>query len=407
MTLDNLRKIVYDPTWNPAEEERLLTALDTAIGQVVRNILGVDIGFVQDGLRAFYLTSKQAHDWRMRLKAEADRIELEMLERQDDERQSLWWVNEIVLGILFEPLDWLFTARDLLQGDLTALIGFLPLIPGSLRHIFDAATGLKIDDIAREVDGRLDEFGEAWRAGNYKYFVPATGLRTPQDFRLDPTGDEYYALGYPLYSNITDRSINEMVSNIQARYPEIPEQVIRTVYKHVFDEKHTIINDLGEFTGYFSPDPMIGFLWLRAIGSEDIARKFMDDVATGTSARGLDQYIVNETHKDILSLGDSNFNQLLAHEYIEARLMELGYKYNLTTNVPISESAHYLSVAQFPSPRHPYSHFTAFGMDIKQVEQTFSQWMIPVMDISGNKTWRFNFQNLDELIQTILEKVTG
>ncbi len=116
----------------------------------------------RDGLRAFYLTSKQAHDWRMRLKAEVDRIELEMLERDGGERQSLWWVNEIVLGILFEPLDWLFTARDLLQGDLTALIGFLPLIPGSLRHIFDAATGLKIDDIAREVGGKLDEFGEAW-----------------------------------------------------------------------------------------------------------------------------------------------------------------------------------------------------------------------------------------------------
>lgn len=158
MTLDNLRKIVYDPAWNPAEEARLLAELDTAIGQVVRNILGVDIGFVQDGLRAFYLTSKQAHDWRMRLKAEVDRIELEMLERQDDERQSLWWVNEIVLGILFEPLDWLFTARDLLQGDLTALIGFLPLVPSALRHIVNAATG--VGRYGGEIATSLEYLGE-------------------------------------------------------------------------------------------------------------------------------------------------------------------------------------------------------------------------------------------------------
>ncbi len=77
----------------------------------------------------------------------------------------------------------IITAYNLLQGDLTALIGFLPLIPGSLRHIFDAATGLKIDDIAREVGGKLDEFGTAWQVRTD--LVGRNAIKKPMNFRLN------------------------------------------------------------------------------------------------------------------------------------------------------------------------------------------------------------------------------
>lgn len=156
--LDNLRKIAYDPNWNPAEEEQLLRELDVAIGQVTRTIIGVDIGFVQDGLRAFHSNAKKVHDWRMELKASIDAIEVEMLARRDEEKPSLWWLAEIPLSILFEPLDWLFTVRDVLQGDMLALVGFLPFVPSALRHIADA--GRYLDNAGLGVLQKLDELRE-------------------------------------------------------------------------------------------------------------------------------------------------------------------------------------------------------------------------------------------------------
>ena len=41
---------------------------------------------------------------------------------------------EIIAGLVFEPLDWLFTARDLMAGDITAAIGFLPFFSSGMRH---------------------------------------------------------------------------------------------------------------------------------------------------------------------------------------------------------------------------------------------------------------------------------
>jgi hypothetical protein len=139
LALDQLRQIVYDPNWNPAEDEVLFELLLTAIDGTPRDIdlivAKVDIGFVQDGLRAYWEQAKALHDWRLELKAYIDQIELQMLERADGEQEPLWWLLEIPLSILFEPLDWLFTIRDVLQGDMIALVGLLPFVPHQLGDV--------------------------------------------------------------------------------------------------------------------------------------------------------------------------------------------------------------------------------------------------------------------------------
>jgi hypothetical protein len=142
LALDQLRAIAYDPTWNPAADERLFGALGVAIAAMPREVLGVDIGFAQDGMQSYWQTAHDLHLWRLELKASLDRIEAQMLERAEGEQEPLWWLLEIPLSILVEPLDWLFTIRDVLQGDMVALVGLLPFVPSqlsdALRSIGDA-----------------------------------------------------------------------------------------------------------------------------------------------------------------------------------------------------------------------------------------------------------------------------
>lgn len=403
--LDNLRKIVYDPTWNPAEEERLLGELNTAIGQVTRTIIGVDIGFVQDGLRQFHDEMKKVHDWRMELKASIDAIEVEMLARRDEEKEPLWWLLEIPLSILFEPLDWLFTIRDVLQGDMLALVGFLPFVPSALRHIADAGRYLdgaslellgKLDEL-NEVMPQVDEFDDSWIKG-------ITGSRNFDEFVDNPSRDAYYALGYPLYNEITDRNEASIIASISSNNPDIPEDVIRQIYNHVFTEHHKVsIKGKGLVTGYFSPDPNIGYLWLKAMGEDELAENLLREGRTMALGSGsADSVVIDIQYLDLLAKNDPLYlNRLLAHEYIESELIKAGYNYNFPEHI----NAHELSTVQEPTLFHPFSSLVTNGfVSESELDELFSKWLTPTV-LKGQQAWKFEFSNLDELTRLILSKI--
>jgi hypothetical protein len=79
-------------------------------------------------------------------------IELAMLERQEDDGNPVWWVGmlgEAFLTTLYEPLDWVFTFRDLVSGNPYALLGFLPLIPSAVGRLAKAVRYM--DNIPEEL----------------------------------------------------------------------------------------------------------------------------------------------------------------------------------------------------------------------------------------------------------------
>lgn len=153
VALDSLRKIAYDPQWNL--DENLLNQFEAAIEAMPRTIVGVGVGFAQDGFRAHYRTLRRAHEWRIELRGQLNLIEAEMLRRQAEAQQPepLWWLAEIALSILFEPLDWFFTIRDLLLGNAWALLGFLPLVPHAIGAIVEA--GRYLVNVSDEVAALL------------------------------------------------------------------------------------------------------------------------------------------------------------------------------------------------------------------------------------------------------------
>ncbi|MCA0453164.1 MAG: hypothetical protein LCI00_04235 [Chloroflexi bacterium] len=399
LALDKLRQIAYDPTWNPGEETRQLAELYVAIKQMTRTIMGVDVGFLQSSLFQFHDAVKDAHEWRLNLKASLDHIETQMLERRDEQSEPLWWLLEIPLSILVEPLDWLFTMRDLMLGDWSALIGFLPLVPGALRHIADAGRYLRgASDELVDALRNLPRVDENWING-------VTGARNVDDFAENPSRDAYYAVGYPSYNEITNRNEADIIAAISYNNPDIPEDVIKRVYKHVFTEKHEIYIDDGFVTAYFSPDPAIGYLWLKAMGEDELAKELLNKGRDMAFRLGPEYaYMARNLYDDVLSQTDQlYFNRLLSHEYIEAELMNAGYKYNFPRNI----NAHELSTVQDPmSSKNPFVSLVNNGfISTDELDKLFSNWLTP-LELNGVKTWKFEFDNMDELISIILTKVT-
>ncbi|MBL8131799.1 MAG: LysM peptidoglycan-binding domain-containing protein [Anaerolineae bacterium] len=177
--LDQLRQIVYDPTWNPEEDAYYFPLLSAAIQAMPGTLMGVGIGFAKDGLQAYHDQMLAFHTWRLEMKIHLDRVEAMMLERQGEEQASLWWLLEIPLSILVEPLDWLFTIRDLLKGEWSALIGLLPLVPSALRHIVDAANYARVtlpSTIRQFVDDAAVLYAGAFRPGTGINEVPSQNM---------------------------------------------------------------------------------------------------------------------------------------------------------------------------------------------------------------------------------------
>lgn len=235
---------------------------------------------------------------------------------------------------------------------------------------------------------RVDNFGEC------TLYFPGSGARSLFDFP-DVLDEVWYLKGLPLYDEITERNVESMIAAIAARYPNIPEEVLREVYEHIFTRRHWYSNDdllkeigNGGFYGYFSPDPQIGFLWLRAMRDEQLARDLL-------SKQVLDE----------LGASDLDFNRLLAHEYIEARLEVLGYivRYNDVLDASaMRASAHNLAPLTDPQ-LFPFRHYRQLSLSESEIRTIFAQWVTPVIDTSSNsiQNWMFQFVNLDELINTI------
>jgi len=252
--LDQLRAVVFDPSWNPEVEAQKLAILAEKIEEMETSILGVDITWVQQSFKAYHKTMSEYEAWRLKMLPLMQEVELQMLERQDEELLSFWWL-EIVGSVLFEPIDWLLTARDLLSGDMGALIGFLPLIPASIRNIADAGRYMKgaTGDLIRRFMGDSSEWSEV---------LPHTFLRTRGEFSatrivgyeegvrtITSWGDAMVARGL-----ISREDLDELVDLYI--YSGSPDRTVATLIEEhpELEAIKTWLEDpTGEFMGVFAP----------------------------------------------------------------------------------------------------------------------------------------------------------
>jgi hypothetical protein len=137
IALDMLRTLIYDPTWDPEKETADLATLQNEINKMVTSIVGVDISWVKKGFQDYHDILNNMNNWRLKMKPYIVHIDREAQRRRTlgETLEPWWWLAELVVSILFEPIDWLLTARDLLKGEWIALIGLIPLIPSALLKI--------------------------------------------------------------------------------------------------------------------------------------------------------------------------------------------------------------------------------------------------------------------------------
>ena len=389
LALDDLRAFAYGDS--EVDDVARLTELEDAILTLPRAIFDVDVSFVQDALLKYVNDLKQIRDLRVQLRAQLASVELNLTGQEA--RPFLTWVDELLLSLISDIFDVIFSLREILRGNWLGLLGLLPFIPSAIAHLgyavrYAVNVSDEVLDRIRRLGGRIDDLGEIT-----PYF-PGSGARNVFDFP-DVFDDDWYLKGLPLYDEITERNVESMIAAIAARYPNVPEEVLSEVYEHIFMRRHwysndDILKDIGNggFYGYFMPDPQIGLLWLRAVGDEQLARDLLGEQLSRLGASDLD------------------FNRLLAHEYIEARLEGLGYvvRYNdvLDTGA-MRASAHNLAPLTDPL-RFPFRHYRQLNLSENEIETIFAQWVSPVIDISSNsiQNWMFQFVNLDELINTII-----
>ena len=137
--IDRIRNLVYNSGWDQEKEAEELIQLSQAINNMHDAILGVSISEYKQGFIAYRELMEQRHGWLVRMKNWLDEYERILLEQEQgigELDEFLWWMVEAGLGMLYEPLDWVISIRDLIvDRDLFALVGLLPIIPSSIRHL--------------------------------------------------------------------------------------------------------------------------------------------------------------------------------------------------------------------------------------------------------------------------------
>jgi hypothetical protein len=195
LAYDQMRQLIYDPTWHPDHTERQLTELGAAIMAMPTHIVGVDVRFARASMQHYLNTMRHFHEWRKRVKPGFDRIEHKMLARRED--NANWWsallwagliVAEIGLSVLFEPADWIFTARDLMTGDWLALVGLLPLVPSTLDNLGQLMGRLReienLEEFRQFMAGHgMEAASEAiWNTFNLEEFEAVTEAARRMDY---------------------------------------------------------------------------------------------------------------------------------------------------------------------------------------------------------------------------------
>ena len=167
--VDAVREAVYNSGWDQAQEAEQLQRLRDEIAKMPDAILGVSIAHYKSALYQYRLLMQKHHDWLVKMKDWMEGYERMLLAQEAGigEEFDMSWVLEIGLGMLWEPLDWAFAARDLfLEGELSALIGLLPIIPASIRH-FDAIRHT-FPSLLANVTWLRDDYRSWWRAASSK-----------------------------------------------------------------------------------------------------------------------------------------------------------------------------------------------------------------------------------------------
>lgn len=182
--------------------------------------------------------------------------------------------------------------------------------------------------------------------------VPWTGARYAED--VDPADAMRY------------ESIRKAVNDTLdiARYLKIKQSVLDRVKEHIFHRVHELPIGPGKtIIANFSPDPDIADLWVKATKGK------------------LSVYEV------------TRFWRLIAHEYVESRLMEKGLPYRS------SHPEAYRLGYNMPTPSHYGAHDLAPLVDAARAP--FGHWE----KVLGRKPPEFEFasdlSNLDELVDLI------
>jgi hypothetical protein len=179
---DILRQIVYDPSWSPVQEERLLKELLTQIVALPYQIMDVDVSFVRGWVVTYYTILHNFHDWRVKMKIVVDEVETRLMNQPTPNEQfiqaliGVLAVGSIALSIIFEPFDWAMSIIDMARGDFSgAILNLIPLIPGALAKVgrfisnaiqTPAALAAKITGKLKKVDNALKELDEVMSAAS-------------------------------------------------------------------------------------------------------------------------------------------------------------------------------------------------------------------------------------------------
>jgi hypothetical protein len=134
--------------WSPALERKLLDELQVQITLMPASVVGISTGVARSAFQFYHrsISERQAE-----LSRRAEVVELYddfIAERKLKKSLELPFLLELGLSILFEPIDWLLTLRDLFVfKNPFAIIGFAPLIPAV---IFSRPAGTALNEVVEK-----------------------------------------------------------------------------------------------------------------------------------------------------------------------------------------------------------------------------------------------------------------
>lgn len=229
--IDLIRQMFTDPDWNPDADRAYLDNLQTAIDGMPEEIIGVSVAWVKQAFQKHHDDSLAWQNYLLELYANfalsEEALSVEASEIGSDAGIPSWWI-ELPLSILFEPVDWVLSFRDLMNGDPLALIGFLPLIPGISRY--------------------ADEVVDAFRYSDEMYDVTRTYTT---DFMEIPSP--------PSSRRLTEEEFNALADAYNTEFPNVIMSL--TAHKGMDPGPLTNVFANGQISVHFFPEPYLPTLY--------------------------------------------------------------------------------------------------------------------------------------------------
>ncbi|WP_075298531.1 LysM peptidoglycan-binding domain-containing protein [Stigmatella aurantiaca] len=235
-------------------------------------------------------------------------------------------------------------------GKFSKLIAKLPKVVKAAEKVAEASKRIPNDALKRlkkAVSRAPDDAPPGKKA-----HVPWTGAHYIDEF--DPADAKLY------------EKIRETVDDARdiARHLKLKQSVLDQVKEHLFRRVHELaIGPNKTVKANFTPDPYIADLWMKATQGK----------LTGVEAK--------------------RFLRLLAHEYVESRLMEKGMPYRS------SHPDAYKLDLNMPTPKHHGAHDLAPLVD--PAREPFAHWPRALERTPPTFQFAPDLSNLDELVEII------